>query len=1067
MAKEWLPQRRTARRRPRHSIRPTLERLETRTMPTAVAGPAAAQVVTGLYIDLLHRAPLSAEINAWISPVDGTVDPAVVTAGILDGTEYRTAMINADYEALLGRGPESGRLGAILTQMQQGMTAQQLLLQIVASTEFYQTRGGGTPAGWLTAVYVDVLGRLPDTNGLLWWSQRIQGGTSDVTVANSLISSVEADSRLVDGLYQTLLGRTADQTGSNTWVMAMSKGLTIEQVAEGLASSSEYLGQQIGINVAATVAAAGGQTNRGAANATVALYAPDFSKSTQPVIAVAVTNPTFVGRVRIDVDMNNDSSFSSPGDVNQTVGFVTPNAPAVTLNPLPAGHYLLRVRATDLAGNEITSAPVSMVVDPNAGFVGSSTLLTLVSDFTAAAQGGSVPASFYAARSNLLVFDNYGRVEVNVHSTLTKYLNGLIANLQSWGMSFVSMAPWQNMITGFLPITRIAALPTLPNFASVTPVYAPVTRTGGAESQGDTVIGASAFRIATGETGAGIMVGGISNTVNQVDGGIAESQLTGDLPASGVYVIQDGLPMHATDEGRAMLEIVHDVAPDAQLAFHTGTISPENMADGIRQLAAAGSKVIFDDIGWFDSPFFNDGVIAQAVDQVTAKGVFYASAAGNEGNQGFLSAWKSTKATVVGISGTYFDLGGGDVLQDFDLAPGKQFLISVQWDDAFLEGGSTQPNYKVPTEIDVLITTPDGKQIIQALNDNTLNTNEAAQIGVFTNNGSYGTEHFAMAFLLRQGPAPHVLRWVAHMDDPQAQGEGAPTIFGQVAAKGAVAVGAVPWFAPTVPESYSSLGGGLPIYFDAQGNRLASPEIRYKPDITGPDGVDNSFFGYAPFPTDPDKHPRFFGTSAATPHIAAAAALLWQQLPSIDRTSLLLHLEVTTHQARLSPGDPVTGSGLLQVFTLVNPPVAPPPSPTTGAGSNGIISVHVGDVFEPNDTSDVATDFGLLGTGVEELLALQIATHANRLEDQDWYRWTAEQNGTFTVAMQYQSAGDLNFRVFALGPNNTLMDVADGVSTGTGLQVVNVPVTFGEQLYVWVYGYKHAVGSYNLEVGIR
>jgi hypothetical protein len=1068
MALTWLTQLWTARRRPRPRVRPTVEPLETRALPTAVGGPVAAEVVTGLYIDLLHRAPLAPEIAAWTSPTDGTVDPQQVVAGILEGTEFRSALINQDYQALLGRSPELGMVGAWLTRMQQGLTPQQFLLQIVASTEYYQTHGGGTPAGWVTALYVDVIGRQPDSGGLFFWTQRIQGGMSLVSVASGLIYNTEANSRQVAGLYQTLLGRNPDLTGSNTWVAAMNQGLTIEQVAQGLASSPEYLGQQVGINVAATLAVAGGRTNTGAAGSAVALYAPDFTTSTQPVVAVALTNPNFVGRVRIDVDMNHDGVLTDLGDLNQTAGFVTPGSPAVVLNALPAGHYQLRVRARDLAGNEIVSAPVPMVIDPNAGFVGSTTLLRLVNDYTAAAQAGPPSASFYAARQQLLVFDDFGRVEVNVHATLTKYLNGLTANLQSWGMSFVSMAPWQNMITGFLPITRIADLPTLPHFASVTPVYAPVTRAGAVNSQGDSVTGASAFRLANGFTGQGITIGGISNTVNQVDSnndgiaGIAESQLSGDLPAEGVNVLEDGYKARATDEGRAMLEIAHDVAPSAHLAFHTGTISPQDMADGIRGLAAAGSQVIFDDIGWFDSPFFNDGVIAQAVDQVTAQGVFYASAAGNEGAQGFLSYWKGTTSTVVGLPGTYFDLGGGDVLQDFRLGVGKQFLLSFQWDNAFLEGGSSQPNYQVPTEIDVLITTADGKQILQALNDNTRNTNEAAQIGVFTNDGSYGTNHFAMAFLLRQGPAPRVIRWVAHLDDPHAQGEGAPTIFGQVAAKGAVAVGAAPWFAPAVPETYSSLGGGLPIYFDAQGNRLAVPEIRFKPNIIGPDGVDNTFFGYAPYGTDPDQLPRFFGTSAATPHVAAAAALFLQQFPPADPSLILQHMEVTTRTARNSPGDPVTGAGFLQVFSIIS---APPPS-GGGGGLSGTDGVHVGDVFEPNDTSDRATDFGLLTGGVQTFLSLQLAPHDNGLPDVDWYRWTAARSGTFTVALQYQSLGDFDVRVFTMGPNNTLMELGAGLSTGTGIQVVSVPVTFGEPLYVWVYGYKHAIGSYNMEVGI-
>ena len=59
--------------------------------------------------------------------------------------------------------------------------------------------------------------------------------------------------------------------------------------------------------------------------------------------------------------------------------------------------------------------------------------------------------------------------------------------------------------------------------------------------------------------------------------------------------------------------------------------SEADFASGIGKLAAAGAKVIADDIGYFDEPFFQDGIVAQAIDAVEAQGVAYFSAAGNDG----------------------------------------------------------------------------------------------------------------------------------------------------------------------------------------------------------------------------------------------------------------------------------------------------------------------------------------------------------------------------------------------------------------------------------------------------
>src|SRR6201999_822174 len=83
--------------------------------------------------------------------------------------------------------------------------------------------------------------------------------------------------------------------------------------------------------------------------------------------------------------------------------------------------------------------------------------------------------------------------------------------------------------------------------------------------------------------------------------------------------------------------------------------------------------------------------------------------------------------------------------------------------------------------------------------------------------------------------------------------------------------------ATPVAESYSS-AGGVPILFDTNGVRLASPEIRDKTEITAPDGGNTTFFG-SDTVRDADTYPNFFGTSAAAPHAAAVAALMFDLQP--------------------------------------------------------------------------------------------------------------------------------------------------------------------------------------------
>jgi hypothetical protein len=78
-----------------------------------------------------------------------------------------------------------------------------------------------------------------------------------------------------------------------------------------------------------------------------------------------------------------------------------------------------------------------------------------------------------------------------------------------------------------------------------------------------------------------------------------------------------------------MMQIVHDIAPGSDLAFYTAFNSEQDFANGILALAAAGCKVIVDDVAYFDEPFFQNGIVAQAIEAVEAQGVVYVTAAGN------------------------------------------------------------------------------------------------------------------------------------------------------------------------------------------------------------------------------------------------------------------------------------------------------------------------------------------------------------------------------------------------------------------------------------------------------
>src|SRR5581483_4500358 len=94
-----------------------------------------------------------------------------------------------------------------------------------------------------------------------------------------------------------------------------------------------------------------------------------------------------------------------------------------------------------------------------------------------------------------------------------------------------------------------------------------------------------------------------------------------------VTVVQEGF---GEDEGRAMLQIIHDLAPRAQLFFATAILSEQSFADNIVTLRELyHCDIIIDDVGYFDEPVFQDGIVAQAVNKITSEGDLYFYDAGS------------------------------------------------------------------------------------------------------------------------------------------------------------------------------------------------------------------------------------------------------------------------------------------------------------------------------------------------------------------------------------------------------------------------------------------------------
>ncbi len=161
---------------------------------------------------------------------------------------------------------------------------------------------------------------------------------------------------------------------------------------------------------------------------------------------------------------------------------------------------------------------------------------------------------------------------------------------------------------------------------------------GSVTSEGDATHRAADVRSTFGYQGQGIKIGVLSDSYNAL-GKASADVASGDLPGIGnpdgdttpVTVVQDF--SGGEDEGRAMLQVIHDLAPKAQLFFATAAVSEAGFAANIQTLRNTyHCNIICDDVFYFDEPAFQDGIVAQAVDAVTASGALYFSSAGNSGS---------------------------------------------------------------------------------------------------------------------------------------------------------------------------------------------------------------------------------------------------------------------------------------------------------------------------------------------------------------------------------------------------------------------------------------------------
>jgi len=561
-----------------------------------------------------------------------------------------------------------------------------------------------------------------------------------------------------------------------------------------------------------------------------------------------------------------------------------------------------------------------------------------------------------AAASEGVALSPGGGVSVDVY--VSGDVDAAERRLRDLGMVVraVSTTQPERLVEGYLPAGALTDAARLGSTRAVLATFGDVN-TGGTLSEGDAAdLGPQAR--ALGPTGAGVPVGVISDSINRVGGGIATSQGTGDLPgpasspAGQVQTLADSPT--GSDEGRAMAEIIFDTAPGVRnMTFSTGNGGIATKASSIDNLVAQGVKVIADDTFFSTEPYFQDGLVAQAVDRAQAAGVAYLVSAGNRARQ----SWEGTYAPTtdprgVGPSANDFAPGAAiDAIQTVGTFTNRNLYLDLQWDEAWGHAVTdlALDVYSISGGVPSYAFTVNGDNVVTGIPEEhaAINVSGTVTVGIAIRRVA-GTRNPFMKYIVGGAPKFTIAEYPSDSNaiDPDA-----------ASARGAVTVAASPFGTPAVPEPFSSGGPAITRLFDVSGTRLTTPDVRPKPDVSGADGVATSVPGFSPF----------LGTSAAAPSVAGIAVLLRSANPAMPLSELraILTNPANAIDCTATAGQPDRECGfgftladraVAQALDTTPPVITPVTVPASPDGANGWFRGPVGLSWSTTDTGSPVVD---------------------------------------------------------------------------------------------------------------
>ena len=377
----------------------------------------------------------------------------------------------------------------------------------------------------------------------------------------------------------------------------------------------------------------------------------------------------------------------------------------------------------------------------------------------------------------------------------------------------------------------------------------------------------------SGLTGAGVQV-----TIMDVGfAGYASSVAEGDLPA-GLPTIDLCGDFNSTIHGTQVAEVVHEMAPDAQLSLAC-TDTGSDAQPAVNFAKAQGADVIARSLGDIavsrGDGSGGPGLAEHAAEDALANGILWVNSAGNYAR----SHWKGNFTNP--DADAFLNWSGGDELNSFTIGSGQQECVRIKWD--------SWPATSVDYDVQIYLS---GSPATLVADSNTVQsgTQMPRESICYTNPGATQTFGIAIQRVSAPGPDPRIDVFAPDVFQLQyAVAEG--SINDIAGAPEVLSVAAICRLTNAI-QPYSSQGPTI--------------DGRIRPDISGPTNVSTSFAFTS------GCSGAFGGTSAASPHVAGAAALYKGAL-GLAPQALRDRLEANAVDLGAAGKDSVFGAGRLRL----------------------------------------------------------------------------------------------------------------------------------------------------------